>query len=148
MTQEIANSEVAAENAANNAAMQPVSNPANGAEVPEAPEAEVQASEELSLLQIALSTEDGARKKQCRLFGRHFSSSQKLDVIEDGANKQMAIYEGWNKNLQKLVKQIEAQKAKDYAETVSSNAANMTEETLESTIAILRAKLEQKQKVG
>lgn len=105
-----------------------------------APEAtSVEPAEAASLLEVALSTEEGSRKVQCKLFGRHFSSSTNVDVIQKAAAKTLAQFSEWQSNLQALQEEITKQKSADFLSTVVKNAGNMTPEEIQAIIAELSA---------
>lgn len=90
-----------------------------------------------SFLEIALSTEKGSRKKQYELFGRHFSSSTDVDVIQKAVAKTLAEFSEWQSNLQALQEEITKKKSADFLSTVVENAGNMTPEEIQAIIAKL-----------
>ena len=103
-----------------------------------APEAtSVEPAQAASLLEVALRTEEGSRKVQCKLFGRHFSSSTNVDVIQKAVAKTLAQFSEWQSNLQALQEEITKKKSADFLSTVVENAGNMTPEEIQAIIAKL-----------
>lgn len=103
-----------------------------------APEAtSVEPAKAASFLEVALSTEKGSRKKQYELFGRHFSSSTDIDVIQKSVAKTLAEFSEWQSNLQALQEEITKKKSADFLSTVVENAGNMTPEEIQAIIAKL-----------
>ena len=117
--------EVAAEAAVNNAVAEAA--------------ASVETAKAATLLEVALNTEKGGRKEQCKLFGRHFSSTTKVEVIKKGAEATLQVLATWQRNLEALLQEIEAKKSADFLAEVAASAANMPAEELQKAIAALQA---------
>lgn len=135
MNEEVKNiQEVAAEAAV-------VANNVEGAAVPAA-SVEPKAEEAASLLEVALS---GDRKKQCELFGRHFSSTTKAEVVKKGATAFLQSIANWQQNLTALLGEIEQQASAIFLQGVADSAEAMTAEEIQAVIDKLQAKVAAKQ---
>lgn len=106
--------------------------PAEGADAPEAP------AEAANLLEVALSTAEGARKEQCKLFGRHFSSTQKVEVILKGVNDHLKEIDGWKQNLEALKEEIQKETAAKRLKAVVEDAAKLDTAELQQMIEELQ----------
>lgn len=119
------NPEVAAEAAVENAANAVVENPAEAA----------------NLLAVALDLTEGARSRQNEAFGRHFSSTQKVEVIKKGAKATLKDLAKWQANLEALLKEIEQQESANRLQAVVEDADNLTPDELQAMIEALQAKV-------
>lgn len=120
-----------------------VANNVEGAAVPAASE-EPKAEEAATLLAVALG---GDRKKQCELFGRHFSSTEKMEVVKKGANTFLHSVATWQQNLTNLLEEIQQKESANFLQGVADSAEAMTEEEIQKVIAQLQAKVEAKKAV-
>lgn len=125
---EVMNPEVAAEAAV-------VDNAANNAASVEP------AAEAASLLAVALDSKKGARQEQCKLFGRHFSSTEKVEVVKKGAKAFLQSVATWQQNLEALLKEIEQQESANRLQAVVEDADNLTPDELQAMIEALQAKV-------
>jgi hypothetical protein len=112
-----------------------VVNNVEGAAVPTTSE-EPKAEAAKTLLQIALK---GSRSEQCELFGRHFSSTQKVDVIQRGAETFLSSVENWQQNLNDLLAEIKQQEAESFLTKVTDNAEKLSDEEIQKVIERLQA---------
>ena len=94
-----------------------------------------------NLLETALSPN---RKVQCGLFGRHFSSTQKVEVVKKGATEFLNSIEGWKRNLEALLVEIEQNEANTRLQTVVAGANNLSAEEIQRMIEALQAKKDEK----
>lgn len=121
---------VAAE-AAQNAAMQQVINPANGAEVQapapaEAPKAEEAVQEPKTLLEIAQMGTKGF-KLQCESFGKILTSDS-LARLAETVQERIDELPKYEANLKKLLVQIHQKQAAERAEEIKAILADLTPE--------------------
>lgn len=117
-----------------------VMNNVEGAAVPATSE-EPEAVKAASLLAVALDTKKGARQEQCKLFGRHFSSTEKVEVVKKGAQAFLQSVAQWQQNLEALLKEIEQQESAERLQAVVDDAENLTPEEIQAMIAALQAKV-------
>lgn len=120
-----------------------VANNVEGAAVPATSE-EPKAEKAATLLAVALG---GDRKKQCELFGRHFSSTEKMEVVKKGANTFLHSVATWQQNLTNLLEEIQQKESANFLQGVADSAEAMTEEEIQKVIAQLQAKVEAKKAV-
>ena len=94
-----------------------------------------------TLLETALSND---RKVQCALFGRHFSSTQKVEVVKKGANEFLQSIDKWKSKLEALLLEIEQYEATTRLQTVMAGAENLSADELQQMIQALQAKVDEK----
>lgn len=99
------------------------------------------AEEAANLLAVALDTKKGARQEQCKLFGRHFSSTEKVEVVKKGAKAFLQSVATWQQNLEALLKEIEQQESTARLQAVVDDAENLKPDELQAMIAALQAKV-------
>lgn len=99
------------------------------------------AAEAASLLAVALDSKKGARQEQCKLFGRHFSSTEKVEVVKKGAKAFLQSVATWQQNLEALLKEIEQQESANRLQAVVEDADNLTPDELQAMIEALQAKV-------
>jgi len=127
------NVQVVAAEAAQNAAMQQVVNPANGAEVQanvpaEAPKAEVAVAAPKSLLEIAqLGSKEEGFKLQCQKFGKILTDSS-LNELEKKARKRLEALKTYQSNLESLLVEIHQKQAAERFEEIKGILKDLTEE--------------------
>ena len=124
---------VAAE-AAQNAAMQQVINPANGAEAPqqqpqpEAPKAEEAVVAPKTLLEIAqLGSKEEGFKLQCEKFGKILTDSS-LAELEKKARKRLDALKTYQSNLESLLVEIHQKQAVERFDEIKAILADLTPE--------------------
>ena len=124
---------VAAE-AAQNAAMQQVINPANGAEVQtealeaNAPAEAVAEQRPKSLLEIAqLGSSEKGFKLQCEKFGKILTDAS-LQELEKKARKRLAALETYQSNLENLLVEIHQKQAAERFEELKAIYADLSDE--------------------
>lgn len=114
---------------------------AEAAAINAAPAASVEPAEAANLLAVALDTKKGARQEQCKLFGRHFSSTEKMEVVKKGAKAFLQSVAQWQQNLEALLKEIEQQESANRLQAVVDDAENLNPDELQAMIAALQAKV-------
>lgn len=122
---------VAAE-AAQNAAMQQVMNPVNGAEAPanvpqpEAPKAEGEVAKPKSKLEVATAN---SYSDQHDAFGTHFGKTMKeVDVLLKRVDEQLANLPKWEANLLALKAELKQKKAAENFEELKAMYAYLSDE--------------------
>lgn len=93
----------------------------------------------VSLYEVALSKD---RKEQCKLFGRHFSSTEKAEVVKNGAINFLKEVDNWKANLEALLQEIEQKEAANRMEAVLKGADSLSEDELQKMIEALQAKVQ------
>lgn len=114
-----------------------VANNVEGAAVPATSE-EPKAEKAASLLEVALGND---RKEQCKLFGRHFSSTTKVEVVKKGAEAFLQSVATWQQNLTDLLKEIQQQASANFLQGVADSAENLSAEEIQQVIKQLQAKV-------
>lgn len=99
------------------------------------------ANNQKTLLETALSND---RKVQCAIFGRHFSSTQKVEVVKKGAKDFLESIDKWKSKLQELLLEIEQYEAEGRMKSVLAGADNLSADELQQMIAALTAKAAEK----
>lgn len=122
---------VAAE-AAQNAAMQQVNEPANGAEaqanVPADAPAEVAVEQPKTLLEIAqLGSKEEGFKLQCEKFGKILTDSS-LKELEKKARKRLDALKTYQSNLESLLVEIHQKQAVERFDEIKAILADLTPE--------------------
>lgn len=126
------NVQVVAAEAAQNAAMQQVVNPANGAEVqadvPADAPAEVAEQQPKTLLEIAqLGSKEEGFKLQCEKFGKILTDSS-LKELEKKARKRLDALKTYQSNLESLLVEIHQKQAVERFDEIKAILADLTPE--------------------
>lgn len=128
------NVQVVAAEAAQNAAMQQVVNPANGADAPqqqpqpEAPKAEGAVAAPKTLLEIAqLGSKEEGFKLQCEKFGK-ILTDESLSELEKKVHKRLAALNTYQSNLESLLVEIHQKQAAERFEELKAIYADLSPE--------------------